>query len=313
MRGEHRPPIWAAQVLVGLIVAACSGSATLGASSAAVLPSASPQAVPSSASSPGGPSPSPSAASSKGPASAQIAIVGTAGLTGPVTAQTISCNRPALQGGPEISYIGQAANGPQIVIFAQAGHVEVRVGTGAASTLRLRTFVGNGVTSFDAAIGVVVDTKLTETTDPGAAVGTLGALSSISGSIDCGNQQPGSADVVVSGVTPYGQLSGALTNVAVTCTVIGPDTYVGINGLSTAGATPVLMFVTASTGALQVAVETGSAGTFYTGKGAGLTTLEPNGATMSGDVTESVAKGSSPSPNLLHVTGTATCGVTVHQ
>ena len=313
MRPEYHPRVWAAQVLVGLIVAACSSSATLGPSSATVLPSASPQPVPSSAASPEAPSPSPSAASSKGPASAQLAIVGTAGLTGPVTAQTISCNRPALTGGPEISYIGQAASGPQIVIFAQAGHVEVRVGTGAASTLLLRTFVGNGVTSFDAAIGAVLDTKLTETTVPGTAVGTLGALSSISGSIDCGNQQPGSANVVVSGLSPYGQLTGPLTNVAVTCTVIGPATYVGINGLSTAGTTPVLMFVTASTGALQVAVETGSAGTFYTGKGAGLTTLEPNGATLSGDVSESVAKGSSPSPNLLHVTGSATCGVTVHQ
>ena len=82
---------------------------------------------------------------SKGPASATLGIVGTAGLTGPITAQTITCNRPALTGGPEIFFIGQAGtNGPSIIIFLQAATMQVRVGTGSASTLRLRQFTGTG-------------------------------------------------------------------------------------------------------------------------------------------------------------------------
>jgi hypothetical protein len=83
--------------------------------------------------------------------------------------------------------------------------------------------------------------------------------------------------------------------------------------LSTAGTTPVIVFVTASSGLLQVSVETRTAGTFYTAKGAGLATIDPGGATMTGDVSQAVASGSTPSPNLIHVTGTATCGTTSQQ
>ena len=102
--------------------------------------------------------------------------------------------------------------------------------------------------------------------------------------------------------------------------VTSSGTFVGVAGLGMAGTTPVLMFVTASTGMVQVAVETGTAGSFYTVKGAGVTTLTPGGATMTpggatmtGDVAQSVPSGSTPSPNLLHVTGTATCGTTNQQ
>jgi len=306
--GELRK--WLPLALVGLVVAACSSSpSAVPGSSVAPGPSAStPSSSPNIAE-----SPSPSPAASKGPPTAQLSITGTAGLTGQVITQTITCDRPSLAG-PEIDYIGLAGTGgPMIVIFAQAGHVEVRVGTGSAATLRLRTFVGTGVTNFNAATGMVLDATLTETTDAATATGSLGALSAISGSIDCGDQQPGSADVVVSGLSPYGQLNGALTGVAVRCTITASGTFVGITGLSTAGTTPVLVFVTASTGLLQVAVETKTAGTFYSTKGAGLTTLVPGGATMNGDVMEAAASGSTPSPNPMNVKGSATCGTTIHQ
>lgn len=299
---------WALLALVSLVLAAC------GTSSPSPVQSPSGPPVSMQSNPPGAPSsPSPSPAPSKGPATAQFSIVGTAGLTGPVTAQRISCNGPSVDG-PEISFIGRAgASGPDIVIFARAGHVEVRVGTGSAATLRLRTFVGSGVTSFDAATGLTLDTTLTETTDAATATGSLGALSSISGSLDCGNEQPGSASIVVSGLSPYGQLDGAMTGVNVTCTVTASGTFVGIAGLGMAGTTPVLLLVTASAGLLQVAVETKTAGSFYTGKGSGFVTLVPGGATITADVNAAVPSGSTPSPNLLHVTGTATCGTTLQQ
>jgi hypothetical protein len=300
---------WAPLALATLVLAGCAGSPASPAATPEITPAPSPTvaATPSVA-----PTVTPTAAPSKGPASAQLSITGTAGLTGSVTAQTITCNQPTLDG-PQISFIGQSASGQMIIVFAQAGHVEVRVGTGAAATLRLRTFTGTGVTNFDAATGLTLDTTLTETTEKATATGSLGAVSAISGTIDCGNELPGSANVVVSGPSPFGQLAGALTGVDVTCTVTGSGTYVGISGLSTAGTTPVLVFVTASNGLLQLAVETRTAGSFYTAKGAALTTLVPGGATMTGDLPQSVPSGSSPNPNLIHVSGTATCGTTIQQ
>jgi hypothetical protein len=289
-----------------LTVAACGGTAaTSPASTGTPAATATPPAATPTA--PASPTP----AASKGPATAALGIVGTAGLTGPITAQTIDCNRPAISGGPEIFFLGQAgANGPAIVIFLQAATMQVRVATGAAATLRERDFTGTGVTDFDAATGAHLDSPLTETTDAATATGNLGALSSISGTIDCGDETAGTANIIVSGSTPFGQLAGTpLTSVEVTCTNTASGLFVGAIGLSTAGTTPVLVFVTASTGALQVSIETGSAGSFYSGKGTGLATLTANGAQMAGDVSVSVAAGATPSTQTVHVTGDDTCGV----
>lgn len=289
---------WVALAVVGLTMAACSSSGSAGASASAATVA---------------PSRSPTAAPSKGPATAQFSLVGTAGLTGQVTTTEIVCGEPSIDG-PQIFYQGTSASGPAIVIFMQAGHVEVRVATGSASTLKLRSFVGSGVTGFDASAGGQLDTPLTETTGKGDAIGDLGALTSISGSVDCGDQQPGTANIVVTGLTPQGSLSAALTNVHVTCTfTTGSGEFVGVSGLTTTGApaTPILMFVTGSTGMIQVAVEARASASFYNGKGTGLVTMTAAGAHMEGDVTESVTGGATP--HTLHAAGDATCGLTVHQ
>lgn len=302
---------WIALVVLGGLLAACSSTASVALSApalASTVPALSP--APSVVTTPSQP---PSPAASKGPATAQFAIVGSAGLRGPVTTQSITCGRPSL-GGPEIFYLGQAGSaGPQIVIFLMAGHAEVRVGTGSAATLKLRTFVGSGVTNFDAASGATLNTTLTETTTAGTAIGNLGALSSISGTIDCGNQQQGSANIVLSGLTPQGQLAGALTSVQVTCTLVGSVEYVGVVGLGMAGTTPVLAFVTGSTGTSTVTVENGSTSSSYQSNAPAFTTLVAGGATMAGDLSEQLPAGASPSPYSVHVMGSATCGSTVQQ
>ena len=135
--------------------------------------------------------------------------------------------------------------------------------------------MGTGVTSFDAATGVQLDSTLTETTAPGAAIGTLGALTRITGTLDCGNEQRGTSNVVVTGMSALGQLSGALTEFRVLCTVTTSGTYVNVNGLSLAGSTPVLVFVTASASLLQVVVETKVVADGYSSKDQGLVTLAP--------------------------------------
>jgi hypothetical protein len=228
-----------------------------------------------------------------------------------VSTHELLCGRPSLDG-PEIFFLGQSGTtGPQVVIFVRAGHLEVRVGTGSGDSLKLRTFEGTGVTAFDAARGASLDSPLTETTAAGAAIGDLGALTAISGTIDCGDQQPGTANVVLTGQAPVGPLDGALGGVQVNCTETASGEYVGILGLMTTGTTQLLVFVTASSGMIQVAVETKSSGSLYSGKGAGLVTLVSGSAHMAGDVTESVAAG--VTPHVLHVAGDATCGTTVQQ
>jgi hypothetical protein len=315
-RGISPLPRWAAIGLVGVVVAACGASASTAPPSASSASAASP-AAPAVSAAPQASSPAPTVATSeapspspsKGPATAQFGITGTAGLTGPVTPTDITCDQPGFDG-PSISVLGKAgASGPQVVLFISAGHVEARVGTGSAATLKLRTFVGSGVTGFDAATGATLDTQLTEITDKATAVGDLGALNSISGSIDCGNQQPGTSAIVLSGESALGPIGATFTGAHVTCRVIGPATYVTLEELGTAGTTPVLVFVNASADRLQVAMETKTVASIYSNKAPGLVTFTPGGVTVTGDLTETVKTGATP--HVLHVAGDATCGTTI--
>ena len=306
-------PRWSAIGLIGVVVAACGASASTAppsasaASTAAPTVSVAPQA--SSAAPTVATSEVPSPSPSKGPATAQFGITGTAGLTGPVTPTTITCDQPGLDG-PSITVLGTAgASGPQVVLFISAGHVEARVGTGAATTLKLRTFEGTGVTGFDAATGATLDTQLTETTDKGTAVGDLGALSSISGTIDCGDQQPGTSTIALSGESALGPIGATFTGAHVTCRVVGPATYVTVQELGTAGTTPVLVFVNASATLLQAVLETKTATSVYSSKAPGLVTFTPGGVTVAGDLTETVKAG--VTPHVLHVAGDGTCGTTI--
>jgi len=313
-RGSSPLTLWAAVGLVGAILAACGASVPVSPSAVSTAAgSVPPTSVPTASAGPTisapqsqAPSPSPS----RGPATASFTLAGSAGLTGPVTPTDITCDQPGLDG-PSISVLGKAgASGPQVVLFISAGHVEARVGTGAAETLKLRTFVGTGVTGFDAATGATLDTQLTETTDKGTAVGDLGALSSISGTVDCGDQLPGTSAIVLSGESALGTIGATFTGAHVTCRVIGPATYVTVEELGRAGTTPVLVFVNASADLLQAVLETKTVASVYSSKAPGLVNLTQGGVTVAGDLTETVKAGEKP--HVLHVAGDATCGTTVH-
>jgi len=299
---------WPAIALVSLMMAACGGGSSAPSSAPTVA------STPTSVASAAAPTQStaPSAAlspiPSKGPATSTFTLAGTKGLTAPVTANEILCDRPSLDG-PTIFFLGTSGTaGPQVILFVRAGYVEVRVGTGSATTLHLRSFEGSGVTGFDGATGVQLDSTLKETTPAGTDKGDLGVVTSIKGTLDCGNEGLGSSTIAITGETPLGTLS-ALTDVLVTCTVVSTGTFVGTTGLSTAGTTPVLVIVTAGPTSLQLAVETKTVSSFYGSSVAGVTTIRSDGASISGDVTEHVAAGATP--HVLHLTGEATCGTTV--
>ena len=283
---------------MAVVAAACS-------STGSTSPSGS--AIPSS----GPPSSTPLSSASLGPATAEFALVGTNGLTGPVTIQQITCGRPGLDG-PNIFLQGQSGTaGPQVVMFIRAGHADVRVATGSGESLRLRSFEGSGVSHFDAAKGGQLDSPLTENTDPSSAIGDLGQLTSISGTVDCGNQQPGTANIHVKGESAQGPLDGTLSAVQVSCTQTSTSLFVIAGGMTTTGTTPVLMFVTSSEGFVQASVATKAGGSFYTVKGASLVSLSSNGAHMDADIPEAVAAG--VTPHVIHVAGDATCGSTIQR
>jgi hypothetical protein len=294
-------------LVIGLLVAACSssGSATPAGATAPVA-SLPPSAGPTASSAP---SAAPTPGPSKGPATAHFSLTGTAGLTGGVTITSISCDQPSLIG-PQIEALGTATDGSGFVLFVTASHIEARVGTGAAATLKLRTFSGTGVSAFDAATGVSLDSDLTETTAPGAAIGSLGALSHLTGKLDCGNQQPGSADITISGASKFGPMSGSINQAKVTCTTSGSALYVTAQALTMAGTTPVLVFVNAGPTMLQLVIETGTAADIYQAPGAAASTITATGAQFSTDMTQNVKTGT---PLVLHIEGSDTCGSSASQ
>lgn len=289
---------------LALIAAACApaGGATAG-------PGSSPSATSPASVAP--PSPAPTPAPSKGPAGAQFSVDGTNGLTGPVTTTSIMCDNPTLSG-LEIEALGHiGTNGPDFVLFVTAGHIEARVATGSAQTLKLRSFIGSGVTSFDPATGVQLDSSLTESTAPGSAIGTLGALSRISGSLDCGNEGPGTSTIALTGTSALGSMSGVLSPSRVLCTVTPSATYVGLQALGMAGSAPVLVFVSSSPGMVSAVVETATAANQYLAKGDEIVTISSTGAQIKADLTENVKAG--VPPHMLHVEGSETCGITINQ
>jgi hypothetical protein len=178
-------------------------------------------------------------------------------------------------------------------------------------SLVLRSFEGSGVTGFDAAKGATLDSPLTENTDPASAIGDLGELTSFSGTIDCGNQQPGSATIQVSGESAQGTLDGTLTQVQVSCTQTSTSLFVIVGGMTTIGTTPAVMFVTGSNGFLQASVATKAGGSFYTKQDSSFVTLRSDGAHMEGDLPEAVAAGATP--HMIYVAGDATCGTTIQR
>src|SRR5579862_8345755 len=293
-------------LVTALLAAACGASASAPpATSPAPVVTAPPTAVSSAG---GTPSSAPSAVAtpgaSKGPPTAQFTLTGTAGLSGGVTINTVSCDLPSLTG-PQVEALGKATDGSGFVLFVTANHIEARVASGDGPTLKLRSFVGSGVSAFDAATGATLDSDLTESTPAGAAIGTLGALDHIAGTLDCGNQQPGSATVTISGPSTFGPLSGPIGAAKVTCTTSGSAHYVTARALTMAGTTPVLVFVNAGPQSLQLVIETGTMSDVFGAQGASASTTSSSGAQFSTDLTENVKAGATPL--VLHVEGSDTC------
>ena len=282
-------------LLAGLV--ACSGngngnSATSSGSTAATPPPA---------------SSTPTPPARKGPPTAQLTLRGATGLSGPLgSTATVQCSLPQLDG-TAIRIDTTAADGATaIVVVVHAGKVTVIASMGAGAQARSRSFTGQGVHGFDAGSGASIDTSLTETTPSGTASQGIGALSGMTGTIDCGNSQPGRTTARVTGDVAAGHLDGVPNPVKVACHG-GATPSVSIAGIVTAGTTPVLVFVVVQPDSASAGVSTATGATFYTAKATGLGVLSGTGVTVKADLTENTPSGGVR--HTLHVEGAATCGV----
>jgi hypothetical protein len=285
------------------IAAACSGS---GASASPPYLTASPTASTGIAA-----TPSPTSTSvptpTLGPATQTLALVGPAAVTGALTGADIRCAVPSTSG-LQIQILARPTDPTlSVYLFISAGSISVRFDSGAGTTYTERDFAGTGVSGFDASHGATIDTALTEvpTTD---APGTLGVLTHLSGSIDCGNQQPGLANLTLSGTTAAGDLSGGPASANVECVnSTANGHYITIQALVTVGGSSNLAIIYFSASHYSVSIANDG---FFVGANASLVAMSADGAQVAaGDLVEQVAAGKPF--HTIHLAGSVVCGTFV--
>ena len=279
----------------GLLLAACSGSGATAVPSPTVAITVAP------------PTAAPTPVPTKGPATESLGVVGPAGATGAVTNAAVRCNFPATDGTSYITVIGQPVD-PNLSVYVNvsAGLVTVRFDSGSGSTYAERDFQGTGVTNFDAGKGAQIDTQLTEvpTTD---AHGTLGILTSLKGSIDCGNQMPGSSTLTLSGPTTKGALSGGLTPVNVECITNTSGKSVSTIGVAQVATTGTLAVIFISPGTASISL---SGDGFFRNSATAVATLTPTGAHVDADLVEQNPAAGTKALT-IHMAGDVVCGTTI--
>jgi hypothetical protein len=249
-----------------------------------------------------------------GPPAASVSFVGGPGVSKPFVINTVTCQGPSLQGLGISVYAQQANNGYGTLIGIRQGVINVRLAQGSGTVYTERIFSGTGVTNFNAATGATFSGPVTEEADPGAKKGTIPSISSISGSVSCNGQQPGSGTVTITGPSVEGQFSQPLSPIRVNC-IISPGYPEGmlIQGLTMAGTTPVLVEigggVATGTNTTQFFVSEVVSPTVFHFYSANVkaVTITGNQIMISGSVVEGQVKAGGAVHTLM-VSGQATCG-----
>jgi len=298
MRPRATRPIAAA--LLAMTISACSGGATTTPSlQAPTQPAPSVEAASPSVEASTAPSPTPSLP----PASATVNLSGA--LSGAMQGITISCNEPGIK----TMYISLFGSAPvkdmSLAMNLSVGLVAVTVDAGSGATYTARSFTGTGVTGFDAAKGAQFDSTLTEVLPSGSNPGTLPAITSIKGTVDCGNQVPGSSTLTLTGSVPDGAFSGPIDPIRVDCNPNAKPATVHAVGVIHIGANPtVIVFQATAAGFTAFVVPTATTKQhFYVTTDPTAATISPTGAHVSGSAAES------GTPNMLQVSGDLVCGV----
>jgi hypothetical protein len=255
----------------------------------------------------------------RGPSTAALTFAGDSGLAGLATNPKVSCNEPSADGSTFIFLLDQPPD-PSVTFNMRfmAGKVMIGVYSGSGTSFRGRTFEGTGVTGFNPAKGAHVDSTLTETTadDPTLDPGTLGAITSITGSIDCGNQKKGKSSVKFHGATAEGSVKGRLHPFRVECdTSASFGNSVHLVGVLSVGSTKALVNATFQADSITL-FETingpPAATRRYLVKSPGVATLTAHGAHVNGTVVEQNPQNGAAA-QMLVLKGKVTCGTTVNE
>lgn len=255
----------------------------------------------------------PTSVAPKGPATAALDFTGDAGLAGASTKPVISCNAPAIDGTVVLRVLAQPAEPSDLFnITITATKISILVGTGGGTGFRARTFEGTGISDFDPAKGVAIDSPLTEIAMPGTNPGSVGAITSIKGSIDCGNQTTGTSTMVFTGDTDEGAVSVGPNPFRVECNTASSGNFVSVVGVITVGSTKAFFFTTLYADSINVfeSIAGPPAVTHhYVLKAPGAATLTATGAHVQADLVEQPPL--TGTAHTVHVEGDVTCGATV--
>ena len=253
-------------------------------------------------------------AAPKGPPTADLTILAEAGAVETLTNPVITCNAPLLDSSLVIRVFAHGSDPTlSLGITIDAGKIVVLVGTGSGTAFHSRTFTGTGVSGFDAAKGVNVDTAVTEDATATGTPGDVVALTSIKGTVDCGNQTVGTSTVHFSGATAEGAIDSGAGPFRVECLNNPQGNAVTLVGFVKVGG---------GTGLFVASFGVDSINTFETVAGPpvvqhqyfvkvqGVSTLSASGAHVNGDAVEQSPAGGSA--HTLHIEGDVTCGAVVN-
>jgi hypothetical protein len=248
------------------------------------------------------PSPSPTPLP---PAGGNLTASGDIQLVPTVAASAVTCSFPSLDGPEILMFVQNAGQSLGGFITLSATQVFVRIGAGSGTTYTQRNFAGTGVTHFDAARGANFSAQLTDSSPPGQKKGTIGAITSVAGSVSCGTKQPGGGTITITGTSTGGAITGTLTSLLVKCT---PSTsFALINALTQIGGAAATVEIGGGGQEIYFAsFSTSSSGYFFSSSKPGLYTLT-NGHVRWNDavLTQSGAGGSG---HTITISGDATCG-----
>lgn len=250
---------------------------------------------------------------STGPAAFQLTVAGDANVTGTWGASYgINCNNPTFAG-YDLLFFAAAPDGKAVVLITlKPGSIQVSERAGRGSTYTDREFAGDGVTSFDPARAASFDSDVSIVPGTGQTPGTLGTITHVTGSVDCGGQRPGTSSITVSGASAEGAFSGPFTRFRVVCNVSQQNgNEVSVTAIINAGTTATFLIINlpANGKATIFSPPNGQAPQhLYNIATGGTLVVSGTGAHLDSDFVEAAPSGSTAPAHTIHFAGDVTCG-----
>jgi hypothetical protein len=265
-----------------LLLAACSDDAKPSASSSASSTASAKRAAPA----------------------ADLTLDGEAKLAGAVATASVRCGFPDLDG-PSIAVLGDTADPHvQVRMTVTKAKATIYVYTGTGTVYYERAYTTTApLADFEPTRGATLDSSLTEiAATKGSSPGNVGMLTAVRGTLECGDQDPGSSTVTITGETAEGSVQGApLESARVECNRPGDE--VVVIGILRAGTTKSFVKLGLRPEGTDVRQTLADGTEHRYDAPAGSATLTGTGAHVEADAVEQQAA----PPRTLHVEGDVTC------